>query len=75
MDDAEPDVSIGDDAGEYANLLSLHNKNRCMHNAGPLVWDTEIYKTAEVRSHSTEEHFLLVFIFLQVDIIEGSKHR
>ncbi|CAM9721826.1 unnamed protein product [Ascophyllum nodosum] len=58
MDDAEPDVSIGDDAGEYANLLSLHNKNRCMHNAGPLVWDTEIYKTAEqYAAYLTQDEF------------------
>lgn len=40
--------SSGDDAGEYENLLSLHNKNRCMHNADPLTWDSDIYNTAKV---------------------------
>eukprot|EP00904_Undaria_pinnatifida_P006964 jgi/Undpi1/3398/HiC_scaffold_15.g06771.m1 len=46
---AEPSVTGGGgDAGDYKELLAIHNRKRCMHGANPLEWDSTIQKAAQV---------------------------
>eukprot|EP00904_Undaria_pinnatifida_P006959 jgi/Undpi1/3393/HiC_scaffold_15.g06766.m1 len=37
----------GGDAGDYEELLAIHNRKRCMHGASPLQWDSTIQKVAQ----------------------------
>ena len=44
--ESEPEVSTGD-AGDFQELLDLHNSVRCAHGAEPLKWSADVQKSAQ----------------------------
>lgn len=50
---SEDDGDSGGSLVDFMDLLSIHNVIRCMHNARPLMWDSDMAATAQVRLSTT----------------------